>query len=210
MEPLADLKQACRLDSPMELRRWQSSSPRFNDVPQILVTVPGGAVSIAIFDDRLEVTSTGSLPAGITVADLKQEHTSRPRNPILAEVFYRRGLIERWGRGTQKIIELCRAAGHPEPEFHERAGEVVVRFLPSEYIAPHRVTQDLTDRQREILQIIADGRDVPFREIHDNLKESVSERTVCNDLIALRNLGQVESHGKGAGARWTLRQGGKE
>lgn len=55
--------------------------------------IAGGAVSVAIFDDRLEVTSTGTLPAGITVADLKREHTSRPRNPILAEDFYRRRVL---------------------------------------------------------------------------------------------------------------------
>jgi ATP-dependent DNA helicase RecG len=49
-------------------------------------------------------------------------------------VFYLRGLIERWGRGTQKIVELCVQAGHPEPEFEERTGEVVVRFIRSGYI----------------------------------------------------------------------------
>src|SRR5581483_10046361 len=87
-------------------------------------SIPGGAVNLAIFDDRLEIISTGLLPPGITVADLKREHVSRPRNPLIAEVFYRRGLIERWGRGTQKIVELCVSAGHPEPEFTEEAGAV--------------------------------------------------------------------------------------
>ena len=56
------------------------------------------------------------LAEGITVADLKREHTSLLRKPSLAHVFYRRGLIEQWGRRKQKIVELCRAAGHPEPE----------------------------------------------------------------------------------------------
>ena len=35
-------------------------------------TIPGGAVSVGIYDDRLEVISMGLLPAGITVADLKR------------------------------------------------------------------------------------------------------------------------------------------
>lgn len=43
-------------------------------------------------------------------------------------MFYRRGLIEHWGRGTQKNIALSRAAGHPDPEFQEIAGSVVVTF----------------------------------------------------------------------------------
>ena len=54
---------------------------------------------------------------GFTPEVLKKDHTSLPRNPLIASVFYARGLIEKWGRGTQKIVQLCVAAGHPEPEF---------------------------------------------------------------------------------------------
>ncbi len=98
-------------------------------------SIPGGAVSITIYDDRLEVWSAGTLPFGLQVEDLKRDHQSRPRNLLIAGVFYRRGLVEQWGRGTQNIVELCVEAGHPEPEFVEQAGAVGVRFLPSGYIA---------------------------------------------------------------------------
>lgn len=40
-----------------------------------------------------------------------------PRNPRIADVFYRRGLMEAWGRGITLIIDGCRAAGLPEPTF---------------------------------------------------------------------------------------------
>jgi ATP-dependent DNA helicase RecG len=82
-------------------------------------THAGGAVSVAIYDDRLEVWSDGTLPFGLKPDDLKRRHDSRPRNPLIAGVFYRRGLIEQWGRGTQDIVSLCVRAGHPEPEFGE-------------------------------------------------------------------------------------------
>ncbi|MCZ2154546.1 MAG: hypothetical protein LC114_11700 [Bryobacterales bacterium] len=94
-------------------------------------SITGSAVSLAIYDDRLEIWSDGTLPFGLVVDDLKRDHPSRPRNPLIAEAFYRRGLVERWGRGTQKIVELCVQAGHPEPEFIEQAGALGVRFLPS-------------------------------------------------------------------------------
>ena len=74
--------------------------------------------------------SDGILPFGLKTEDLKREHTSHPRNPYITDVFYRRGLIEQWGRGTQKIVELCVKAGHPEPEFGQQAGSVFVRFRP--------------------------------------------------------------------------------
>ena len=80
--------------------------------------------------------------------DLKQDHASRLRNPLIAGVFYRRRLIEQWGRGTQKIVTWCVAAGQPEPEFEEQAGAVVVRFRPSGYHPPLRVGHDLTERQQ--------------------------------------------------------------
>jgi ATP-dependent DNA helicase RecG len=45
---------------------------------------------------------------------------------LIAEVFYRRELIERWGSGTQKIVELCLRAGHSGRDFLENGGAVVV------------------------------------------------------------------------------------
>ncbi|HEV3257669.1 MAG TPA: ATP-binding protein [Gemmataceae bacterium] len=168
-------------------------------------SIPGGAVSVAIFDDRLEIGSTGLLPFGLTVEDLKRNHQSLPRNPLLANVFYLRGLIERWGRGTQKIVELCVRAGHPEPEFEERAGEVVVRFIPSGYVPPHRVSHDLTDRQRRVLHILRDGARLRAGEIRSRLRPSPSATALRDDLNLLRNLQLVEGSGYGAGARWWLK-----
>jgi len=169
-------------------------------------TIVGGAVSLAIYDNRLEVWSDGTLPLGLTPEDLKREHPSKPRNPLIAKVFYLRGLIERWGRGTQKIVELCVKAGHPEPEFGELAGSVWVRFLPSGYIAPHRITHDLTDRQRELLQILADHGALPLREIRKRLSTPPSDRMIQEDLAHLRRLDLVESTGRGRGAVYRLRK----
>jgi ATP-dependent DNA helicase RecG len=171
-------------------------------------TIAGGAIFVAIFDDRLEVTSLGLLPAGITVADLKRDHASRLRNPLIAGVFYRRGLIEQWGRGTQKIVTWCVAAGQPEPEFEEQAGAVVVRFLPTGYHPPLRVSHDLTDRQREILQMLSDGQRWRFREILARLAEPPASRTLRDDLQMLKKVGLVDSGGRSTAARWWLNKPG--
>jgi len=167
-------------------------------------SIPGGAVNVAIYDDRLEITSSGLLAPGITVAVLKWEHVSRPRNPLIAEVFFRRGLIERWGRGTQRIVELCRTAGQPEPDFEEQAGNVVVRFRLSQYTPPLRGSHDLTDRQRRILQALADGERQSFGKIYRRLPGDPARRTVQADLRLLRDLGLVASSGRGVSARWWL------
>ncbi len=169
-------------------------------------TIIGGAVSLAIYDDRLEIWSDGTLPFNLRPEDLKRDHPSRPRNPIIAQVFYLRGVIERWGRGTQKIVELCVKAGHPEPEFGEQAGSVWVRFLPSGHIAPHRVAHDLTERQREILQLLAGSAHLAFREIRRSIHNPPPERTLREDLIHLKKLGLIEFKGFGRGALWRLKK----
>jgi ATP-dependent DNA helicase RecG len=170
-------------------------------------SLAGGAVSLAIYDDRLEIWSDGTLPFGLTVSDLKRNHLSRPRNPLISEVFYKRGLVERWGRGTQKIVELCVQAGHPEPEFVEQAGAVGVLFYPSGYIAPHRVEHDLTARQREILLFLSRTGSAKFGQIWDHLGRSIGERTLRDDLLHLKRLGLVTSAGRGRGALWNLASG---
>jgi predicted HTH transcriptional regulator len=91
-------------------------------------TIAGGAVALAIFDDRVEIWSAGRLPSGITPDDLSREHDSIQRNPIIAEVFYRAGLIAKWGRGTNRVIAQCLEAGIASPEFREIAGSTVVTF----------------------------------------------------------------------------------
>jgi ATP-dependent DNA helicase RecG len=164
----------------------------------------GGAVSIAVYDDRLEIWSDGTLPFGLTVDDLKRDHQSRPRNPIIAEAFYRRGLVERWGRGTQRIVELCVEAGHPEPGFVEQAGAVGVRFIPSGYVAPHRVGHNLTERHREILQVLASAEHLALREVRDRVLDPPADRTLGDDLSHLKKLGLVNSSGHGRGAVWFL------
>jgi ATP-dependent DNA helicase RecG len=80
-----------------------------------------GNVVVRVFDDRLEVSNPGGLPAGMTVEDLKQPHESRPRNKLVADAFFLIKYIEQFGTGIQRIINDCREAGVPEPEFESRA-----------------------------------------------------------------------------------------
>lgn len=91
-------------------------------------SIAGGAVSLAIFDDRVEVWSAGKFPSGITPEMLARKHDSVQRNPIIADVFHRTGLIEKWGRGTNRVIAMCREAGISPPLFEEISGAAVVTF----------------------------------------------------------------------------------
>jgi ATP-dependent DNA helicase RecG len=126
-------------------------------------SIGGGSVSVAIYDDRLEITSSGTLHFGLTVEALMAPHESLPWNPLIARVLYRRGVIEQWGRGTIKMAELAARAGLPTPEIEEAGGGVTVRFRPTRYIPPQRVARELTERQQAVLAILDGGAPSGFR-----------------------------------------------
>lgn len=126
----------------------------------------GGSIGLAVYDDRLEVTSTGPLHFGLTPNDLFAPHESRPWNPLIARTFYRRGIIEQWGRGTLRMVELATSAGLPRPEIEEFADSVAVRFRRSGLHAALRAADDLTDRQNAVLELLqGSGRALALREI---------------------------------------------
>lgn len=169
-------------------------------------SVGGGAVSIAIYDDRLEIASTGTLPFGLTLEDLTRPHQSRPLNPLIAHVFYRRGIIESWGRGTIKMAELTEQAGLVPPEFESTGGEVIVRFRPARYIPPTRVGHNLNTLQRTLLEVLAQLGPTSLRQIMGSLPRDASERTIQDNLQMLKVLGLAYTNEKkGRGARWLLK-----
>ena len=164
--------------------------------------IGGGSVAAAIYDDRLEVTSSGPLHFGLTAEALFQPHESMPWNPLIARVFYLRGIIERWGRGTIKMRELTISAGLPAPEIKDAGGCVTVRFRPGTYV-PRRVEWEVTERQQAILALLAEsGAGSAFREIVHKLGNSSNWWQIRDDLQVLRALGLATVEGHGRGARW--------
>jgi len=160
-------------------------------------SVDGGAVSVALFDDRLEIWSTGTLPAGLTPEKLKGIHESVPRNRLIADVFHRRGLIERWGRGTNKILAEAKRAGCPEPEFEEIVGAFVVRFRVGGAQAEKHTSGELSERSLRILAVL--GQHGPLRApaVLKALGEPITLRTLQRELRRLREVGRVVARGRG-------------
>ena len=168
-------------------------------------SIGGGSVSLAVYDDRLEITSTGTLHFGLTPEALYLPHESLPWNPLLARVFYRRGIIEAWGRGTLKMEELTVRAGLPSPRIFEASGCVTVRFSPAVYLPPQRVAQNVTERQQQVLALLSTSTDgLALRQIRKGLGVEIPEWELKNELATLKHLGVVQSKGYARGARWLL------
>ena len=87
-------------------------------------------VQIAIYDNRVEITSPGMLYGGLTVEQAISGR-SKIRNVCIAEVFSRMGIIEQWGTGLQRMIRGCREYGVQEPEFIDMGDAFRVIFYRS-------------------------------------------------------------------------------
>lgn len=72
-------------------------------------------VQVAVYDDRLEVTSPGGLYNGLTYEEIMSGH-SKLRNKGIANIFHQMGFIEAWGTGIQRIKQAAKRYGLPSPE----------------------------------------------------------------------------------------------
>lgn len=81
-----------------------------------------------VYDNRLELWNPGPLPEELTIEKLKRSHSSYPRNVNIANVFFKAGYVESWGRGTTKILSSCLEVGLPEPIIEEDQGGFRVTF----------------------------------------------------------------------------------
>ena len=86
------------------------------------------SVGIAICDDRIEIENSGHLPEELTTETIKQSHHSFPQNPTIADVLFKTTFLENWGSGVSRIMDACREANLPEPEYNQNASFVWVTF----------------------------------------------------------------------------------
>ena len=153
---------------------------------------PGGAVDLAIYDDRMEITSTGGLRFGLTVEDLVGVHQSRPWNRTIASVLHRQGSFESWGRGTTRMIELSRIAGVPDPVYVDNRHSFTVR-LPRKGAS---VTTTLNPENR-VLAVLAEHGSLSLSEMVQILGWTGTPRQLREVLNRLRQSNQVELVGSG-------------
>lgn len=146
-----------------------------------------GSVEVRLFADRLEVWNPGRLPGTLTAESLREDHASIPANPLIAEPMYLTRYVEKAGTGTQLMIELCLAAGLPEPDFEERSGSVVVTLWRDWLTEEVLSGLDVSERQREAISFVKIRGRITNRD-HRELT-GVVIRTASRDLEDLVDKG---------------------
>jgi ATP-dependent DNA helicase RecG len=108
----------------------------------------GIPIQISVYPDKLMIWNPGELPPDWTLEKLLGKHASIPFNPNVANVFFRSGMIEAWGRGIERILEASRMAGVPAPELrHEHSGLwVEFRYRPEHRVLASLAAGEVTGR----------------------------------------------------------------
>lgn len=163
----------------------------------------GAPIQIRVYDDKINIWNEGVLPEGLSLESLKRPHSSKPRNPIIADVCFKGGLIDAWGRGTIKIIDSCKQAELPEPELTERDGGFLVTLFKDNLTEEQLLKLGLNERQLKAVEFVKEKGRITNKEYQS--LNSISERTASRELSELtEKLILKSSDTKGAGSFFYL------
>jgi len=162
-------------------------------------------IFLRVYPNRLTLFNPGRLPEGYDIERIKIEHSSRPPNRNIAEVFFKAGFIEAWGRGITRIIENSVEAGLPEPVIKEQEDGIHLTFMKDIYTPEYLQTLQLNQRQM---------RAILFMKEHGNITNAkyqtligVSKATATRDLQDLEGRSIIINTGtKGVSSKYELKQ----
>jgi len=161
-----------------------------------------GHTQVRWCDDHLVFLNPGGLPPPLRLEDLKRPHRSVPRNRKVAEMFFYAGWIEQWGRGIQKMLDECAAAGLPEPDFEESQGALWLMFRKDILTEEHLRSLGLNERQIRAVLWAKEKGSITNREYRQ--LTGLSAEGARRDLNELVSKGILRSEGKGRGVRYIL------
>jgi len=161
----------------------------------------GPQIQMKICNDTLHLWNVGELSKEITFAQLKRKHPSYKRNELLADVFFKAGLIESWERGTLKIINECKAKNLPNPKFVGEVGGFSVTFTKGKIAQEidaglnEGLSQGLNERQKKAIKYVKNNGEISRKKYVD--LTLISPRQALADLADLVKRKIFDSVGKG-------------
>ncbi|MBQ1883718.1 MAG: hypothetical protein II165_01750, partial [Bacteroidales bacterium] len=175
----------------------------------------GPAIQMRIYDRSVELWNFGLLPKQLTPADLMRKHSSYPRNHNIANVFFKAGFVESWGRGFKKIQEEFNRANMPLPTIEENGGGVTATILRKtiEDIINEKdgnvginggnvAVIKLTNRQKLILSYITKSLTITAKQMA--VMTDIPQRTIERELSTLQKLEIIRREGSPRTGNWVI------
>lgn len=172
-------------------------------------------IQISVHDNQLYIWNEGRLPENWTIDDLLKKHGSRLYNPLIANTFFRAGLVEAWGRGIEKVIKECVAYKCPKPAFDYRQSGLMVKFRarPSKaktseqsQVIGGTTTQETT--QEKILSLISEQPTITRKKISEVI--GLSSDGVKYHLTKLTAANRIRHVGPTKAGHWEILITGKD
>jgi ATP-dependent DNA helicase RecG len=160
----------------------------------------GAPIQIKVFKDRIMIWNDGQLPDNWTVSNLLKKHASKPYNPDIANTLFRSGYIESWGRGIEKMMNYCKEAEIPIPNYSFESPDFLVEFRKDIYHEEYLIELGLNERQIKAVLFVKENGKVTNSEYQDLCKVSRATSTrdltelVEKELISLKGTGQRDLH----------------
>lgn len=153
-------------------------------------------IRVFMYQDRIEISSPGGLPSGITEEEYLTGNVSILRNPSISHVFYRLGIVEIFGTGILRIMEAYgKSTKKPIFEATENTIKVILPIIESEL--------KLEEDERNIYQLLS--KTIP-RSMRDLLEDVPYGKTkVTKILKKMETEGIVIVRGRGRGTKYYLR-----
>ncbi|MCX5751209.1 MAG: DUF4062 domain-containing protein [Candidatus Saganbacteria bacterium] len=167
-------------------------------------------IQLAIYDDRIEVWNPGELPRPLVPADLKKKHKSIPRNKLLASNLFLIKHIERWGMGTNRIMDEMRANGLSDPKFQNLSGGFEVTLFGPGKAFEREIekgklhTLEISERQKRAIKHLK-ANDVISTKAYMKLNK-VSDKTAFLELNDLLKKDLLVKEGKGRATTYKLKR----
>lgn len=148
-------------------------------------SIGNARIQIAMLEDRIEIISPGGFPENMNETLYFQDFYSVPRNPHIAYVFLRLGLIERFGTGVRRILNSYQNE-IVKPSFHAAENTISVT-LP----VVNQLT-DLSPDQQKIYLFLMEKKFAGRQAIEDHCGFSRSKTTnLLNQLMAAHIIGRT-------------------
>ena len=186
-------------------------------------------IQVAVYDDRLEVTSPGGLYNGLTYEEVMNGH-SKIRNKAIANIFSQMGLVEAWGSGVKRILNAAKEYGLPEPKFQEFDNmfrvELFRNSLPmtsenkhiGETSEKHRRNigetsekhgiVELNSTQQEIVKLLLENNQLSAAKLAEKI--GVASRNIESNIKKLKEFGILVRHGSPKNGYWEVTDCGEK
>jgi predicted HTH transcriptional regulator len=169
-------------------------------------TFEQSVIRVSLFRDRVEWTSPGALPEGVTLDNILDAQLSR--NPAILTLLYQGGYVEGFGMGLNTVFEALDEEGLPSPRLVNTPMSFTVTvygrprgdFEPDDGSHAAPATHELTPAQQRIYTLILQRGELSFAEIEAE-SGGRSRRSLQRDVKSLIDARLITT----VGATWQLR-----